>query len=104
MQIKEGIHYRRRPNQPSPAPIKAKELVDCLFCRVPSDSEDDEGRPTVIRRQWRDGIRLDKFMLHFNAKHKGDLPSEGRSLLDMGFTVAGARGDASMPMEAEESA
>ena len=38
MKIKEGIHYRRRPDQPSHAPIKVKELVICLFCRVPSDS------------------------------------------------------------------
>ncbi len=73
MKIKEEIHYRRRPDQPSPAPIKAKELFDCLFCRVPRDSEDDEGRPTVTRRQRRDGIRLDKFMLHFKSKRKGDI-------------------------------
>jgi hypothetical protein len=58
----------------------------------------------MIRRQWRNDIKLDKSMLHFKAKHKGDIPSEGRSLLDMGFTVAGTRGDSSMPMEAEESA
>ncbi len=104
MQIKEGIHYRRMPDQPSPAPMKAKELVDCLFCRVPSDSEDDEGHPTVIRRQWRDGIRLDKFMLYFKAKHKGDILAEGRSVLDIGFTEARARVNAYMAMEAKESA
>ena len=41
----------------------------------------------MTRRQVQDGIRLDRLMLHFKAKRKGELPSEGRSLLDMGFTL-----------------
>ena len=38
MEIKEGFHYRRRLEQPSPVPVKVKELVIYVFCREPSDS------------------------------------------------------------------
>ena len=80
----EGTHYMRRMDQPSPHPIRAKEFVDCLFCELPSDSDDEERHATLTR----DGIRLDKFMSHLKAKHKAHIPTEGRSLLEMGFTVS----------------
>jgi hypothetical protein len=62
-------------------------MVDYMFCRLPSDFEDDIDRGNVWRRkQVKDGIRLNKLMKHFKAKHKGEISSEGRSLLAMGFT------------------
>ncbi len=33
----EGTHYKRRENQPSLAPHKSKEAVDCLLCSDPDD-------------------------------------------------------------------
>ncbi len=44
MKLIDGMHYIRRLDQTSPHPIRAKELVDCLFCRLPSDSEDEVRR------------------------------------------------------------
>ncbi len=44
LKLIEGTHYIRRMDQPSPHPIRAKELVDCMFYRLPSDSEDEVGR------------------------------------------------------------
>ncbi len=41
----------------------------------------------MTRRQGKDGIRLGGLLLDFKAKHKGEMPIEGRSLLDMGFTL-----------------
>jgi hypothetical protein len=65
----EGTHYKRRLDQPTPHPIRAKEFVNCLFCKLLSDYEDEELHATLTRRPTRDGIRLDKFMSHFKAKH-----------------------------------
>ncbi len=92
----------RRLNQPSSYPIRAKEFVDCLLCELPSDSEDEERHATLTRRQARDGIRLDKLMSHFKAKHKAHRPTEGRSLLDMGFTVSVAREVDSLPLDEDK--
>ena len=100
MKLIEGTHYLRRLDQPSPHPIRAKELVDCLFCRLPSDSEDEGVRAKIRRKQAKDGIRLDKLMQHFKVQHKGDIPSEGRSLLDMGFTRDLGRLTVEMPQDA----
>ena len=57
-----------------------------MLCRLPSDSDNEGGRGTRRRRHARDVIRLDKFLENFKAKHKENVPSEGRSLLDIGFT------------------
>ena len=63
-------------------------FVDCRFRGFASDIEEEEGRAKLTRRQVRDVIRLDKSMLHFTAsKHRGEMPTEGKSLLDMGFTI-----------------
>ena len=43
MKLVEGTHYTRRADQPYPHPIRAKEMADCMFCRLPSDSEDEGG-------------------------------------------------------------
>ena len=86
MKLVEGTHYRRRLDQPSPHLARSKEVVDCMFCRLPSDSEDEGGRAKIRRKQAKDDIRLDKLLQHFKKNHKGDMPSEGMSLLDMGFT------------------
>jgi hypothetical protein len=88
----------RMLDQPSPHLIRAKEFVDCILCELPSDSEDKDRHATLTRRQAGDGIRLDKFMSHFKAKHKADIPTEGRSLLDMGFTISVAHEDGSLPL------
>ncbi len=84
----ERTHYMRRLDQPSPQPIRAKEFVDCLFCELPIEFEDEERHATLPRRQARDDIRLDTFMSHFKAKHKAQIPTEGKSLLEMGFTIS----------------
>ena len=97
----EGTHYKRRLDQPSPHPIRAKEFVDCLFCELSSDSEDEGRHATLTRRQARDGIHLDKFMSDFKVKHKAHIPTEGMSLLDMGFTVSDGREACSVPLEEE---
>ncbi len=89
----KGAHYKRRLDQPSPHLARSNELVDCLFCRLPSDSEDEGGRGRVRLRQAKGGIWLDKFLQHFKKIHKGDMPSEGMSLLDMGFTSDSVRPD-----------
>jgi hypothetical protein len=99
MKLIEGTHYRRRIGQPSPHLARSKEFVDCLICRLPSDSEEEEGRTTLRRSHVKDGIRLDKLPQHFKAKHKGHLPSEGMSLLDMGFT----RGNATSTQLSEDA-
>jgi hypothetical protein len=90
MKFIEGTHYLRRIDQSSHHLAKYKEFVDYLICRPPTDSESEEVRTTLRRRHVKDGIRLDKLSQHFKAKHKGHLPSEGMSLLDMGFTRGNA--------------
>ena len=57
MKLIEGTHYRRRIDQPSPHLARSKEFVECLICRLPSDSEEEEGRTTLRRKQAKDGIR-----------------------------------------------
>ena len=108
MQLKEGTHYRRRLDQPSANTARCKEFVDCMFCGCPSDSPDDKRLEKLKRKQIIDGIRLDHLRDHYMKKHKHDLPSEGKSLLDMGFTRAGGSGAAGLStyaeIEIEESA
>jgi hypothetical protein len=82
----------------------SKEIVDCLICRAPSDSEEVEGHPRMTRRQVQDGIRLDRLMLHFKAKHTGEFPSKGISLLDMGFTLHNTPIDVDADQGIEETA
>ena len=50
VQLIEGTHYRRRENQPSPAPHKSKEVVDCLLCIDPGDDDDAHGDQTRRKR------------------------------------------------------
>ena len=57
-------------------------------------------RAKIRRKQAKDGIRLDKLLQHFKVQHKGDIPSEGRSLLDMGFTRDLGRSTVEMPQDA----
>jgi hypothetical protein len=46
VQLIEGTHYRRRENQPSPAPHKSKEAVDFLLSIDPGDDDDAHGDQT----------------------------------------------------------
>ena len=39
MKLIEGKHYRRRHEQPTLAPHKSKEAVDCLLCSDPGDDD-----------------------------------------------------------------
>ena len=77
----------RRLHQPSKCPSRGNEFVDYLFCGVPSDSEEEEGNAKLTRTQAGDGICLYILMVHLKAKHKGEMLTEGRSLLDMGFNL-----------------
>ncbi len=78
MKLVEGARYLRRIDKLSPHLARSKEIVDCLICRLPSDSENEEGRMTLRCRHVKDGIRLDKFSQHFKAKHKGHLRRKPR--------------------------
>ncbi len=55
------------------------------------------------RRQVQDGIRLERLMLHFKDKHKGELPCEGISLLDMGLTLQSTPIDVDADQGTEET-
>ena len=91
MKLVVRIHYSRRLNQPSSITFRAREYVDCIFCGVPNDSEDvPPVRNTLSKRQAMKGICLDMLMVHYKKKHKDAFPSEGRSLLNMGFIVTSA--------------
>ena len=50
VQLIEGTHYRRRENQPSPAPHNSKEAVDCLLCIDPGGDDDSHGDQTRRKR------------------------------------------------------
>ncbi len=67
MKLVERTHYIKRMDQPSTHPIRAKEFVECMFCRLPSDSEEEGGRAKRRRKQAQDGIRLDKLMQHYKV-------------------------------------
>ncbi len=105
MKLVEGTHYKRRLDQPSSVPTRAKEKVDCLICGVPSDSEDENVRSRLTNKQVNQGIRLDKLLIHYKRKHREAFLVQARSLLDKGFSVAGAALISSEAnMEIEETA
>ncbi len=69
MHLKEGMHFRRRLDQPSTSTARCKEFVNCMFCGCPSDSLDDERLEKLTRNQIRDdGIRLDQIRDHYKKK------------------------------------
>lgn len=82
IKLKEGTHFIRRLDQPSPAPPKCKERVNCRFCLAPEESDDDNdgvrhrGRRGLIR----EGHRLDKLMKHYRYKHKELFPQATTTL------------------------
>ena len=89
IKLVEGTHYRRRYNQPSPTPAKSKELVSYLFCdtsRYPDDAAHAAERVGRNKR-CKGVVRLDKLMKHITTAHPDRIPAEGRSRLDMGFTM-----------------
>ena len=44
---------------------------------------------------------MDKLKEHYKNKHKGEIPSDGRSLLDIGFTLGARREAAAMSSDGE---
>ncbi len=100
MKLLEGTHFMRRLDQPSPIP--SKEFVDSLFCKIPSDSDDEpEPRSTLTRMQAKNGIRMDKLKTRSYKKHKAIMTSEGMSLLDTDFTLGARREGAAMSSDGE---
>ena len=101
MKLVEGTHYLRRIEQPSPHPKPSKEIVDCLFCAAPSDSDDDDIRRRMQRKNTRKGFRLDKLMRHFRCQHPSQPSTDVRTLLSYpGFsrsTVGPGTVDAAHP-------
>jgi hypothetical protein len=88
MQLIEGTHYRRRENQPSPAPHKSKEAVDCLLWCDPGDDDVEEivNVPKKRSRPVGFNIRLDRFHKHLHSHHPDACRNGARSLLTMGST------------------
>ncbi len=99
IQLIEGTHYRRRENQPSHAPHKSKEAVDCLLCIDPGDVDDVHGDQTRRKRSRPIGIniRLDRFAAHIKSHHPDACGNGARSLLQMGFTRRNVRAEATAP-------
>ncbi len=67
MHLKEGTHYRVRAQQPSPAPHKSKEAVDCMFCSDPGESDEEVVEHVAHRKRSRPKgriIRLDRLLRH----------------------------------------
>ena len=90
----EGTHYTRKLDRSSHNNYGSKKYVDCLLCGVLSDSVDDIVKRKCTRKNVNQGIRLGMLMIHYKGKHQDAFPSEGRSLLDLGFTVASVVDDA----------
>ena len=95
----EVTHYRRRENQPSPAPHKPKEAVDCLLCIEPGDDDDAHGDQTRRKRSRLIGIniRLDRFVAHIKSHHPDACCNGARSLLTMGLTRRNVGVEATAP-------
>jgi hypothetical protein len=86
MKLLEGTHFLRGLEQPSRDGPRSKERVDCMLC--PSDDDDGDN----VHKRARMGYRLDKLQKHYKAKHKDSFTNEGRTLLNMGFSLSGAGG------------
>ena len=95
----EGTHYRRRFYQPSHVSHKSKELVSCLYCDTSSFPDDEEhaGERVGRNKRCKGVLRLDKLMKHIKSNHADCIPSEGRSLLRMGFTTTRADDGRNIP-------
>jgi hypothetical protein len=89
IKLVDETHLRRRLHQPRPIPHKCKELVSCMFCDTSSYL--DDAKHVVVRigrhKRCKGVIHLDKLAKHINKTHPECIPAEGRSQLDMGFTM-----------------
>jgi hypothetical protein len=86
MRLIEGAHYRRKENQPLPAPHKSKEAVSCLLY---SDPGDDDRNEHVTRKRARpigQNLRLDRLHAQLKSHHPDACREGARSLLTMGFS------------------
>jgi hypothetical protein len=101
MKLVEDTPYMRRLDQPSSSTYGSKAYVDCLLCGVPSDSEDETVPRKLTRKQARQGIRLDRLMIHYKGKHRDAFLAEGRTLFDMGFAAPRAV-EATLVVEAND--
>ena len=89
MHLKEGTHYKVRPQQPSPTPKKSKEAVDCLLCSDPVESDEEVVEHVVHRKRSRPrgrNIRLVRLLIHMKKEHHDSTRDGARSLLTMGST------------------
>ena len=92
----EGTHYMRRENQPSPAPHKYKEAIDCLFC---SDHGDD-GNEQVghVRRKRSRPIGLNIYLegviegTYYTATNKKTIDATAKHILILWRSSAKAVG------------
>ena len=85
LRLIEGAHYRRREEQPTHAPPKSKEAVDCLLCSDPGDDKLEH----VARKRSRpivQNLRLDRFHAHLKSHHQDACRNGASSLLTMGFS------------------
>jgi hypothetical protein len=88
MKAMEGTHYMRRHEQPTHAPHKSKEVVDCLLCSEPGD-DDIAQLGHVARKRSRpigQNIHLDRFHVHLKAHHPDACRYGDMSLFELGFT------------------
>ena len=91
MQLTEGTHYMRREIQPSPAPHRSKEAVDCMLCSDPGD-DDNAHVGHVHRKRSRatgQNIWLDRQHAHMKSFHPDACRFGAKSLLQFGFTMRG---------------
>ncbi len=56
MQLTERTHYKQRETQPSHAPHRSKEAVDCMLCSDPGDDDNaqvgDVHRKIKVKGDW----------------------------------------------------
>ena len=86
MLLIEETHYRRRLEQPSPAPKPSKQIVDCLLCGDPTLDPDEEHDVRKRTRSKGRNIRLDRLQLHITRDHPDAAREGSRSLTTFGFT------------------
>jgi len=89
MQLKEGTHFKIRPQEHSPTPKKSKEVVDRMLCSDPGESDDEVVEHVTHRKRSRPkgrNIHLDRLLHHMKKEHPDATRDGAKSLLKMGST------------------